>query len=73
MDGMNPLEEVERLNREFERKFEKLLCVSEQMRKDSVHLIADKSRTFINVTTEFVVQILQKEIMNVLRQQLIYK
>lgn len=55
MDGMNPLEEVERLNREFERKFEKLLCVSEQMRKDSVHLIADKSRTFINVTTEFVV------------------
>jgi len=65
---MDPQETILRLKADFARRYHCLKAASGVMLKETVTLVRDESRRFIKDTTNFVVQIVQREMLVLLRQ-----
>lgn len=64
---MNPQETIRRLKAEFAKQYHSLKAATNVTIKETVTLVRDESRQFIKETTNFVITILQKEMLDVLR------
>ena len=60
---MDPYETIKRLKLDNARRYNQLKDASIVMQKETVTLVRDESRKFIKDTTNFVVKIVQKEML----------